>query len=261
MAMPPIVEARSVCRYYGAVTALEGINFRIDPGKVVGFAGDNGAGKSTLMRIAAGDVRPSRGDLRIAGETVSGYSPRRAREIGVEMVYQDLALCDNLEIYENIFLGRELKRFRLGGFGLLDKEAMKLRADEVLSRLELNLPSLTEPVSALSGGQRQLVAIARAMALSPQLVTVFNGPAFWRGGSGPLMHHWSLHNGERMGPAVSDGIVACAHVAGAICRDAPDFAVLRAVWRTGAGSLSATTARGFSQPSPRRPPSSSGCDC
>jgi ABC-type sugar transport system ATPase subunit len=168
--MPPIVEAKSLCRYYGAVTALEDINFRIEPGEVVGFAGDNGAGKSTLMRITAGDVSPTRGELRIAGETVLGYSPKRAREIGIEMVYQDLALCDNLEIYENIFLGREMKRFRLGGFGLLDKEAMKVRADEVLSRLELHLPSLTEPVSALSGGQRQLVAIARAMALSPRLV-------------------------------------------------------------------------------------------
>ena len=165
-----VIEARAVGKKYGAVTALENINFRIRPGEVVGFAGDNGAGKSTLMRTVSGDVTPSSGDLLIGGSPVPHYSPKKAREIGIEMVYQDLALCDNLEIFENIFLGRELRKFGLFGLAGLDRSAMLKRSSEILEQLELKLPSLTEPVSALSGGQRQLVAIARAMALSPKLV-------------------------------------------------------------------------------------------
>src|SRR6056297_1396546 len=168
--MTHVVEAIGPAKYYGAVTALENIDFHIAPGEVVGFAGDNGAGKSTLMRTIAGDVTPSSGELRIGGRMDPAYSPRRAREIGVEMVYQDLALCDNLDIYENIFLGREISRFGLPGLKVLDRPQMLARAEEVLDRLDLHLPSLTEPVSALSGGQRQLVAIARAMASSPKLV-------------------------------------------------------------------------------------------
>ena len=165
-----VIEARALGKRYGAVTALDNVSFRINPGEIVGFAGDNGAGKSTLMRMVAGDLLPTSGELLVGGSAPSGYGPHRAREIGIEMVYQDLALCDNLDIYENIFLGRELRRFRVFGVSVLDKARMLTAAEEVLGRLELSLPSLTEPVSALSGGQRQLVAIARAMALSPRLV-------------------------------------------------------------------------------------------
>lgn len=168
--MGNVIEAKGVGKYYGAVTALEDINFHIGAGEIVGFAGDNGAGKSTLMRTVAGDVTPTVGDLFINGSVQPNYSPKTARELGIEMVYQDLALCDNLEIYENIFLGRELRRFGVLGVNVLDRREMLKRAADILDQLELPLPSLTEPVSALSGGQRQLVAIARAMALSPKLV-------------------------------------------------------------------------------------------
>lgn len=168
--MTNVIEAKDVAKYYGAVTALEDINFHIKPGEIVGFAGDNGAGKSTLMRTVAGDVTPSQGELQVQGKVPPGYSPKKARELGIEMVYQDLALCDNLEIYENIFLGREERRFGAFGINVLDRPAMLRRSEEVLGQLELALPSLTEPVSALSGGQRQLVAIARAMAREPKLV-------------------------------------------------------------------------------------------
>lgn len=168
--MQNVIEARSIAKHYRAVTALENVNFHIKPGEVVGFAGDNGAGKSTLMRTVAGDVEPSAGQLLVNGSQLVAYNPKRARELGIEMVYQDLALCDNLEIYENIFLGREIRRFGAFGINALDRSTMLRRASQILEKLELQLPSLTEPVSALSGGQRQLVAIARAMASSPKLV-------------------------------------------------------------------------------------------
>ena len=168
--MVDTVTAVGLSKYFGAVTALENTSFRIGKGEIVGFAGDNGAGKSTLMRSVSGDIIPSEGSLMIEGAEATGYSPKRARQLGVEMVYQDLALCDNLEIYENIFLGKELARFSLPKLKVLDRKLMLERAREILDRLKLKLPSLTEPVSALSGGQRQLVAIARAMASSPRLV-------------------------------------------------------------------------------------------
>lgn len=170
MDMENVIQANGIAKYYGAVTALEGINFHIGAGEIVGFAGDNGAGKSTLMRIVAGDVSHSKGELLINGAWQNNYSPKTARGLGIEMVYQDLALCDNLEIYENIFLGREHKKLNLLGLGVLNRSSMLQEAERVLNTLGLSIPSLTEPVSALSGGQRQLVAIARAMANSPRLV-------------------------------------------------------------------------------------------
>lgn len=186
--MENVIEANGIARYYGAVTAVESINFHIGPGEVVGFAGDNGAGKSTLMRIVAGDVPHSKGELLLHGVRQEHYSPKIARGLGIEMVYQDLALCDNLEIYENIFLGRELLKFNLFGLGALDQASMLDQSERVLSTLGLRLPSLTEPVSALSGGQRQLVAIARAMANSPRLVILDEPTAALSVGAGrPLL--------------------------------------------------------------------------
>ena len=155
-----VVQAENLGKSYGAVTALDNISFEIGQGEIVGFAGDNGAGKSTLMKMVAGDVTPTSGELLINNQIENNLTTKYAQELGISMVYQDLALCDNLEIVENIFLGRELTRFELGRFKVIDKDRMLARSQELLE----------EPVTALSGGQRQLVAIARAIAFSPKLV-------------------------------------------------------------------------------------------
>ena len=109
-----VIAAQGLTKSYGAVAALRGASFNIAPREIVGFAGDNGAGKSTLMKIVAGDLQPTGGELRVTGDVQNSMTPRQARALGIEMVYQDLALCDNLSIYENIFLGREITRFRAG---------------------------------------------------------------------------------------------------------------------------------------------------
>ena len=165
-----VVQAKKLGKSYGAVTALDDISFKIGQGEIIGFAGDNGAGKSTLMKMVAGDVTPTTGELLVNNKTENNLTTKHAQELGISMVYQDLALCDNLEIVENIFLGRELTLFELGRFKVIDKERMLARSQELLDILNLELPSLEEPVTALSGGQRQLVAIARAIAFSPKLV-------------------------------------------------------------------------------------------
>jgi len=163
------VEARQLTKNYHAVQALVDGTFKIRRAEIVGFAGENGAGKSTLMKIVAGSVQASTGQLFIDGVERKFWNPAAVRREGVEMVYQDLALCDNLNVYENIFLGRELK-VRKGGMLVLDHVTMRHRAHALLDRLHVHLKSLVEPVSFLSGGQRQMVAICRATAFSPKLI-------------------------------------------------------------------------------------------
>jgi ABC-type sugar transport system ATPase subunit len=181
------VEARKLTKHYGAVQAIADATFHIGHAEIVGFAGDNGAGKSTLMKMVAGSVEASTGQLLIDGAERKEWSPAAVRDEGVEMVYQDLALCDNLNVYENIFLGRELK-VRKGGMLLLDHVAMRKRAHELLDRLQVNLKSLVDPVSCLSGGQRQMVAICRATAFNPKLVIMDEPTAALSVGAGrPLM--------------------------------------------------------------------------
>lgn len=168
--VPPTVVVRELRKNYGAVEATRGVDFHIDKGEIVGFVGDNGAGKSTLMKMIAGDVRPSSGRISICGREVEHSSTSWARDHGVEMVYQDLALCDNLDICTNIFLGREIQRRNMLGLKTLNHDEMLARAHDLLQILDVRLPSLLEPVTALSGGQRQMVAIARSIAFDPQLV-------------------------------------------------------------------------------------------
>ena len=163
------VEARSLAKSYGAVQAISDATFTIGRGEIVGFAGDNGAGKSTLMKMIAGSVVATRGELLIDGKDRKKWDPAAVRDEGVEMVYQDLALCDNLNVYENIYLGRELK-VRRGGMLFLDHSTMQRRSHDLLDRLKVSLKSLVDPVSVLSGGQRQMVAICRATAFDPKLV-------------------------------------------------------------------------------------------
>ncbi len=166
----PLVAGRGLSQRYGLVTALRDVDFEIREGELVGFAGDNGAGKSTLMKIVSGVQRATFGELLVDGEVVQDYMPARARAMGIEMVYQDLALCDNLDVKENIFLGRELHRRTPLGLRVLDHEGMLDRAEALLQRLEMTVPSLLDVVASLSGGQRQAVEICRALAFSPRLI-------------------------------------------------------------------------------------------
>ena len=163
----PTIVGAELRKTYGAVAALSGVDMTVGRGEIIGLAGDNGAGKSTLLKIIAGSVKPTSGSLLIDGEAVAEFSPSYARDHGVELVYQDLALCDNLDVCSNIFLGRELKR---GIPRRLAHREMTERSVALLDRLEVRVPSVAEPVSALSGGQRQAVAICRALAFRPKLI-------------------------------------------------------------------------------------------
>jgi simple sugar transport system ATP-binding protein len=165
----PLVAMRTVGKTYGAVRALHGVDLTLAPGEVLGLVGDNAAGKSTLMKILAGAVSPDTGEIRIAGAPAAFDRPTSARAAGIEMVHQDFALVPHLTVTQNVFLGRELLRARLG-MPVLDREAMDRRARELFAALGLRVPSVTLPVRALSGGQQQAVAIARATGFAARLV-------------------------------------------------------------------------------------------
>jgi simple sugar transport system ATP-binding protein len=165
----PLLQGRSISKYFGAVTALSGVNLELRRGEVLGVVGDNGAGKSTLMKILSGLHAPSEGELAFEGERVRFSSPRDARAKGIEMVYQDLALAGNMTIFENIYLGRE-PGFRLPGLTIVDQKRAREMAAEHLERLKIHVKSVDQNVEDLSGGQRQAVAIARATAFDARVV-------------------------------------------------------------------------------------------
>lgn len=160
-----LMRATGIRKDYGHVRALDGVDFTLAHHEIHALIGDNGAGKSTLIKIIAGAVRPDAGAIEIEGEAVSFDSPHDAREAGIETVYQDLALADPLDAAENVFLGRELcySGF-LGRLGFVDRPAMRAQTKGHLEDLGVNLPSISVPVEAFSGGQRQAVAVARAAA-------------------------------------------------------------------------------------------------
>ncbi len=166
----PVVEARGVSKHFGHVYALRGVDLRLMPGEVLGIVGDNGAGKSTLMKILSGLHPPSEGELLVDGQPVRFDSPRDARKLGIEMVYQDLALAGNMRIDENIFLGREQTRRVFGVIPVVDHDANKRLAQEHLDKLRISVKSVSQRVEELSGGQRQAVAIARATAFRAKVV-------------------------------------------------------------------------------------------
>ncbi len=168
-----LLELQGIAKHFGAIEALRGVDLSIEAGEVVGLMGDNGAGKSTLVRIIAGNFRPSEGEIRINGQAKHFHKPVDARAEGIEVVYQDLALCDNLTAAGNVFLGRELKR-SFGPLKILDYPAMYTRAAEIFNELK----SETRPrdlVKQMSGGQRQAVAIART-ALSDARIVLMDEP-------------------------------------------------------------------------------------
>ena len=163
---PPIVSMRGIQKAYGGVQALKGVDLDLYLGEVHALVGDNAAGKSTLIKSLAGAVRPDAGSIRFDGREVHIDGPRDAKALGIETVYQDLALADNLDVPANVFLGRELTRF--GWF--LDKRAMEERARELLSRLKINIPNIRQKVRGMSGGQRQSIAIARCVCFNARVV-------------------------------------------------------------------------------------------
>ena len=163
-----LLEIRNVAKSFGAIRAVNDFSLTIDAGEVIGLMGDNGAGKSTLVKIIAGNFRPSHGEMVFGGDTVHFYRPVDARAVGIEVVYQDLALADNLTAAANVYLGRELTR-KVGPFALLDHKAMAARSLELFGELR----SETLPynlVRQMSGGQRQAVAIARTRLSNARLV-------------------------------------------------------------------------------------------
>jgi D-xylose transport system ATP-binding protein len=167
----PILKVEHLKKSFGAVQALRDVSLEVHPGEVVALVGDNGAGKSTTIKMISGAEQPDEGQVYIEGQQAHLTSPAIAEKFGVQTVYQDLALCDNLDIVSNLFLGRELLRTLIPGFvRVLGKAEMEERAAPVLRDLGINLPPLTTPVASLSGGQRQTVAVARAVLWGSKLV-------------------------------------------------------------------------------------------
>lgn len=161
---PPAIAGSHLSKSFGNVHALVDASISVQPGEVVALVGDNGAGKSTLLNCLIGVHRPDSGEITVGGQPVEFSSVRDAQQLGVDCVYQDLALAPDLSVVDNIFLGHELHRAGLPGkLGLLARREMIERADEQLRSLSIALPSLTVPVRELSGGQRQAVAVARAV--------------------------------------------------------------------------------------------------
>jgi D-xylose transport system ATP-binding protein len=164
--MTPLLELRGVSKRFGAVQALSGVDFHVDPGEVVAVVGDNGAGKSTLVKVISGIHAPDEGEYRFDGEPVRVSSAQDAASLGVATVYQDLALADNLDVVANLFLGRE----RTIAGVQLDETPMESQAHELLGTLSTTIPSVRTEVASLSGGQRQQVAIARSLLGEPKVV-------------------------------------------------------------------------------------------
>jgi ABC-type sugar transport system ATPase subunit len=161
----PLLEARGLAKSFLHVRALDGVDFRVYPGETVALVGDNGAGKSTLMKMLCGAYHPDQGTILVDGREVALRTPRDAMALGIAVVYQDLALVDHRDVATNVFLGRELMR------GLVvDKPRMVREARAVLGQLKINIPSVQTMVGLLSGGQRQAVAIARAVHQGGRLI-------------------------------------------------------------------------------------------
>tara|TARA_B100001057_G_C22838995_1_gene946330 strand:- start:962 stop:1741 length:780 start_codon:yes stop_codon:yes gene_type:complete len=165
----PRMLIRGIKKSFGAVEALRGVDLDIYPGECIGLVGDNAAGKSTFTKMLSGAYIPDEGTIEIDGEEVRFESPNDAREHRIEMVYQDLSLCDTIDIPGNLFLGRELRK-KPKFFGFLNKNKMRKSTQEMLDKLQIRIPNINAKVAMLSGGQRQAIAIARAAAFNPDLL-------------------------------------------------------------------------------------------
>ena len=168
----PLIEARGLSKHYGTIVANDDVDIAIGHGEIVAVVGDNGAGKSTLAKMLSGAVVPDAGEILMEGRPVSLRSPVEARAQGIETIYQDLAMAPNLDVVTNLYLGRErLVRGPGRLLGMVDRRAMRAEVSEHLKELDINIPRLWgTPVESLSGGQRQSVAIARALVWASKLV-------------------------------------------------------------------------------------------
>ncbi|HEX6522294.1 MAG TPA: ATP-binding cassette domain-containing protein [Streptosporangiaceae bacterium] len=165
---PALLEARGITKRYGHVQALDGASFTAFPGEVVALIGDNGAGKSTFVKVLSGVIRPDGGQLLVNGEQVQLSSPVDARKHGIETVYQDLALAPDLDAAANLYLGREL--YLIPALKVLNRAEMRRRSVTAFAALGIALPDVSAPVGTLSGGQRQSVAVARAVAFASKVI-------------------------------------------------------------------------------------------
>ena len=166
----PILSVRDVSKWFGGVQALNKVSLDVFPGEVVALAGDNGAGKSTVIKTVSGVFGRDDGDILLDGRSVSFSTPQEARDAGIETIYQDLSLADNLSIGANIFLGREPMRKIFGFLPALDRKKMADAARETMAKLDFHVTRLDAPVAAFSGGQRQAVAIGRAIFWNARIV-------------------------------------------------------------------------------------------
>jgi simple sugar transport system ATP-binding protein len=166
-----VLQARGIVKRFGHVHALRGADLTVHPGEVVALIGDNGAGKSTLVKVLSGVYPADGGTVALGGRHVRFGTPIEARRAGIETVYQDLAVADDLSVAANLYLGREIRRSGVfGRLGLLDKRAMRRGAAEALAQLGVEIKRVTTPISLLSGGQRQSVAVARAVVWATKVV-------------------------------------------------------------------------------------------
>jgi simple sugar transport system ATP-binding protein len=165
-----LLRANALRKHFGGLVAVDNVSFEIERGEVLGLIGDNGAGKSTLIKMISGVYRPDGGQLFLNDKEVTFASPQEARDQGIETIYQDLALCENLDASANIFLGREPARRILGVLPSVDRPRMMDESRRILNQLDIRIPGLARPIRLMSGGQRQAVAIARAVYWNAQLM-------------------------------------------------------------------------------------------
>ena len=166
----PIVEMRNIKKSFAAVRALRGVDLVLHHNEVLGLVGDNAAGKSTLMKVLSGAYLPDEGEIFIEGNKAHISDPLHARQLGIEMVYQDLALVNHLDVAANVFLGREVMSTTLGRIGVMNRRHMEQETRRLLDRLKIDISSVRLDVERLSGGQRQTVAIARATAFNAKVI-------------------------------------------------------------------------------------------
>jgi fructose transport system ATP-binding protein len=168
--MTPVLRTEGLTKHYGGVHALEGADFELFAGEHIAIVGDNGAGKSTFVRQITGVERPTAGKIFFYGDEVEFAGPLEARETGIETVFQNLALADDLDVPSNIFLGREVRYFNLGPFSLLNERKMLQQSMDALERTGIKIPDLRAKIRYMSGGQRQCVAISRAASFATKLI-------------------------------------------------------------------------------------------